>query len=283
MGARSSVLTRPDRWACLVRAACWVIALLSVHLVACYEVSSGARDAARCEPGSCDAATDAAAVDGAAPRDARVSTDAPDAVSFADAPLDASTDGAARDAGADRCAVFASEVVSHRFGTGQDFNQREGFPHELFGPPDASRTRAVVSLGNGGEVVLGFGEGVIVDGPGVDLLVFENPLPGFVELATVAVSVDGHTWHAFLCDAPQSGPDYGRCAGVGRVHSSPSNGIDPRDPSVAGGDAFDLAELGLSHARYVRITDREDLEGIDGVFDLDAVAIVHARCGALDP
>ena len=53
--------------------------------------------------------------------------------------------------------------------------------------------------------------------------------------------------------------------------SSPLNGVDPLDPSVSGGDHYDLADFGVSEARYVRITDRVDLVGVDGVFDLDAV------------
>jgi hypothetical protein len=63
------------------------------------------------------------------------------------------------------------------------------------------------------------------------------------------------------------------------VYANPDkNAIDPSDPTVAGGDAFDLADLGVSRARYVRITDRVDLTGLNGSFDLDAVSIVHAEC-----
>jgi hypothetical protein len=51
--------------------------------------------------------------------------------------------------------------------------------------------------------------------------------------------------------------------------------IDPTDPATAGGDPFDLADLGLAAARYVRVTDRP---GDGAVFDLDAVSIVHPRC-----
>jgi hypothetical protein len=54
-----------------------------------------------------------------------------------------------------------------------------------------------------------------------------------------------------------------------------TNAIDPTDPSVAGGDAFDLADVGLTRARFVRVTDRPDLAT---VFDLDAVSIVHGTC-----
>ena len=52
----------------------------------------------------------------------------------------------------------------------------------------------------------------------------------------------------------------------------------PFDVATAGGDAFDLADVGLAEARYVRITDRGDLGGLAGVFDLDAVGIVNLEC-----
>lgn len=176
------------------------------------------------------------------------------------------------------CSRFVTRVVDHAFGGGQSFNQ-ERFPEPLFGPPDANQPRAVVSLGNGGFVVLGFEGSAIVDGPGPDFTVFENPLPTYRELATVAVSEDGESWHEFPCTATNDGPDYGACAGVALVYSSPSNGVDPLDPEVSGGDAYDLAEVGVSRARFVRITDRADLVGgLADVFDLDAVAIVNAEC-----
>ena len=173
---------------------------------------------------------------------------------------------------------FASGVRSHSFGGGQNFNQAAAFPQAVLGPPVANDTSSVVSLGNGGWVVLQFAGNAIIDGPGVDFTVFENPLPNFKELATVAVSDDAEHWTEFPCTAAQDASDYGYCAGVGVVYSSPSNGIDPLDPTVSGGDHYDLADIGVSHARFVRITDRVDLVGAEGVFDLDAVAIVHAEC-----
>ncbi|MEI9948806.1 MAG: hypothetical protein WDO74_07435 [Pseudomonadota bacterium] len=172
--------------------------------------------------------------------------------------------------------TFASDVLSHAFGGGQNFNQASGFPALLLGPPVADDPTAVVSLGNGGWVVLGFAGNAIVDGPGVDFTVFENPLPRFKELATVAVSDDAEHWTEFSCSAAQNASDFGWCAGVGVVHSSPSNGIDPLDPAVSGGDHYDLADIGVTRARFVRITDRVDLSGPAGVFDLDAVAIIHS-------
>ena len=181
------------------------------------------------------------------------------------------------------CSRFASEVISSRFGPGQDHG-RDAMPGVVLGPPEGGGELAgsvdVVSLGNGGEIVLGFGEGVIEDGPGADFVIFENAFVAqstmelFAELATVEVSHDGQQWTAFACDATE--PPYGSCAGHSPVHLSGDDG--PFDPTVAGGDPFDLSDVGVAAARFVRITDREDLLGIDGVFDLDAVGIVHLRC-----
>lgn len=120
-----------------------------------------------------------------------------------------------------------------------------------------------------------------VDGPGVDLLVFENAFEYgsgqvFAEPATVAVSADGETWFSFPCVAAQT--PWGQCAGTHPVYANvDENDVDPTDPAVAGGDGYDLADVGLSEARYVRITDRGDLTS--SVFDLDAVAVVHGQCG----
>ena len=175
-------------------------------------------------------------------------------------------------------ARFATGVVDHAFGGGQNHNQGAAFPAAVLGPPVANDPGAVVSLGNGGWVVLEFSDDAIVDGPGVDFTVFENPLGTFKELATVAVSDDARHWIEFPCTAAQDAADLGFCAGVSVVFSSPNNGLDPLDPAVSGGDHYDLSDIHLSHARYVRITDRVDLTGLAGVFDLDAVGIVNAEC-----
>ena len=65
--------------------------------------------------------------------------------------------------------------------------------------------------------------------------------------------------------------------GVASVLANSENRIDPTDPALAGGDAYDLADLGLSTARFVRITDSgtSDYAGTSGGFDLDALAVVH--------
>jgi len=224
-----------------------------------------------CVDGPLDPFADAGAYPGADARaDAR-----PDDRADADIP-DSRSDGGLCANGPG--ARFATSVVSHHFGTGQNFNQATAFPGAIFGPPEAGNTASVVSLGNGGWVVLAFANNAIVDGPGPDFTVFENPLPVFKELATVAVSEDGTTWHEFPCTAPRTASDFGYCAGVEVVRSSSLNSIDPLDPTVSGGDTYDLADIGVTRARFVRIVDRADIEGADGVFDLDAVAIVNAEC-----
>lgn len=191
--------------------------------------------------------------------------------------------GAANGGGdaAPACARFASEVVGTELGGGQSFGQA-ALPDVVLGPPRGGGCCAgsldVASLGNGGAIVLAFGNGVIVDGPGADFVVFENAFETaggvFAELATVSVSADGARWYSFACDAVA--PPYGSCAGHTPVYLDGDDA--PFDADDSGGDAFDLADVGLSEARFVRIVDRADLEGIDGVFDLDAVGIVNLEC-----
>jgi hypothetical protein len=197
---------------------------------------------------------------------------------------------------------FVSGVVSFTPGPCAGFGAAlmpqvvEGAP--VGGGSDHGST-AVVSLGNGGTIVVSFGANAIVDGPGPDFIVFENPFwvagdsnDVYAEPGEVSVSDDGVTWQTFPC-APVADPQsahgtgvaapYGSCAGWHVVWSNPANGISPVDPAVAGGDAFDLADLGVTHARYVRIVDKTleacpDAGGPDdNGFDLDAIAIVHAE------
>jgi hypothetical protein len=189
--------------------------------------------------------------------------------------------------------LFAEEVVEYGPTDSGGFGS-ENMPDVVLGPPEgggeSSGSTDVLSLGCGGSIVLGFGPPGIVDGAGPDFIVFENAfLPSgggapFVEPGEVAVSVDGESWEVFDCIvsgelAPQG------CAGVTPVLAHPDNGIDPSDPEVAGGDAFDLADVGLSRANYVRIVDRtEEFYGSRiwctpprGGFDLDAVSVVEGQ------
>lgn len=187
---------------------------------------------------------------------------------------------------------FADEVVSFSPGTFAGFGA-DGMPGVVLGPPrgtsGADGSLHTVSLGIGGEIVLAFDPPGICDGPGPDLIVFENAFYSggtdtvFEEVGIVAAGVDLDALVTFPYD-PNS---LVGLAGRTPVFSHPNNGIDPTDPSVAGGDAFDLADVGLTRARFVRIIDPgneiEDLgnrlpPGDSGGFDLDAIAAIH-ECG----
>ena len=95
--------------------------------------------------------------------------------------------------------------------------------------------------------------------------------------ATISVSDDGMTWYPFPCDLTD--PPYPGCAGTQPTYSNPDNEIDATDPSVSGGNSFDLADVGLTVARYIRIADSGlglgPIGPSTGGFDLDAVAIIH--------
>jgi hypothetical protein len=176
-------------------------------------------------------------------------------------------------------------------------------PGIVEGPPVGGGTdhgsTDVVSLGCGGSIVVSFAPNAIVDGPGADFIVFENPFwiadnsnNVYAEPGEVSVSDDGVSWTAFPCaptvdpqasDGTGTEPPYGQCAGWHAVYSTPQNGISPTDPVTAGGDAFDLSTIGVARARYVKIVDHTsescpaagaDKPDTNG-FDLDAIAIVH--------
>jgi hypothetical protein len=180
---------------------------------------------------------------------------------------------------------YASKVVSYSKGEKGGFNEAK-LPAVVLGPPTGGGCCAgsldVLSLGNGGEIVLGF-DVAIVDEDGPDFVVFENPFepsgdPTSVvaEPAEVSVSEDGVTWTAFPCTA--TAYPYGTCAGWHPVYATAESPIDPRDPARAGGDAFDLAAIGIKHARFVRIRDMNGkfpAASPTAGFDLDGVAVLH--------
>lgn len=173
---------------------------------------------------------------------------------------------------------YADRVVSFAPGLFAGFGQ-DKMPAVVLGPPhgmgDTAGSLDVVSLGQGGTIVVAFDDVMAVDGPGPDLLVFENAFKGFTESGQVAASADGVTWFAWPCD-PKT---LLGCAGAHPVYAAPGNGISATDPAVAGGDGFDLAAIGLKSARFLRVTDTgaNQYEGTSGGFDLDAVAVVHGQ------
>ncbi|HEX2873998.1 MAG TPA: hypothetical protein VHP33_22235 [Polyangiaceae bacterium] len=186
--------------------------------------------------------------------------------------------------------VYASSVESFTPGTSAGYNQ-DKMPGIVLGPPVGKGKEAgaldVVSLGAAGEIVLAFGDFGIVDGPGPDLVVFENAFwPSgdasavFAELGEVSVSEDGETWATFPCDTEGDGQgNFAGCAGVTPTLEYDAEQLIPLDPELSGGDAFDLADLGLKRARFVKIRDLETLPpgGNSSGFDLDAIGVIHAH------
>jgi hypothetical protein len=198
-------------------------------------------------------------------------------------------------AAADPC---LDEVVSYTQGQNGGYNVGVGgtdnlLPNVVLGAPYGLGAGAgsldVVSLGNGGSITVVFTDNQIVDGPGPDFTIFENPFesPGlgiFTEVAVVAASQDGVNFVEF-----PHGQDLSGLAGrVPVFANAATNDIDPRDPAVSGGDQFDLATIGLASARYLRITDPG--AAIDDVgnhfptpgvgksgFDLDAAIAIHSQ------
>ncbi len=187
---------------------------------------------------------------------------------------------------------FAAKVESFTPGTCAGFGST-AMPDIVLGPPvgagDLKGSLDVVSLGVGGEIVLSFDDNVIVDGPGVDFIVFENAFYAggnedqpVVDLAEVSVSEDGTTFTPFPC-APPAAPPYDACAGWHPVYSAPNNGISPLDPAKAGGDGFDLSTIGVAKARFVKIKDKASdpcnvtPKPDNAGFDLDAIAVVNGE------
>ena len=226
-------------------------------------------------------------------------TPSPDAGSFTSAPPDGGAveptpgsrpldAGYTFDGGTLRADRFVTKVVAFSPGTCSGFG-KGAMPDVVYGPPHGAGNQQgsfdVVSLGIGGEIVIGF-DNAIVDGPGDDFVVFENaffangnPERPAADPGEVSVSDDGATWTTFPCTATSA--PYGSCAGWHPVFSSPENGILPTSPE-AGGDRFDLSSIGVARARFVRIKDKSTEECptrpvVNLGFDLDALVIVNAE------
>ncbi len=208
---------------------------------------------------------------------------------------------------AEAAGQFADSVVSVRFGP--NFNAGFGpdnphFPRCVLGRPDSTARpcaptadpRELLSLGDGGEITLYFRR-PIVNREGPDFIVFENAFyigcdtnRAFMETGIVSVSRDGQRFVEFpfsvIDTLPINSPRrYRGLAGV-----TPTNGtanpqrhgpplIDGQLSPFSGGDAFDLAVIGMDSIHYVRITDAGSRVNDGGIlansFDLDAVVAIH--------
>lgn len=214
---------------------------------------------------------------------------------------------------------YADAVEAFTPGTRAGFGQNE-LPAVVLGGPHGidlyNGSLDVLSLGIGGVLDLEFVDNAVVDGPGVDFSVFENAFmtmtPGlfigdpFSEPARVSVSQDGVTWHAFPCadDPLLDAPWFPGCAGVRAALSDVDDPSHPHPsiptgesyealvglpvlttpfPAGAGGDSYDLADVGLAWARFVRLEASAWDAGLccetNAGPDIDAVAAVHSVPG----
>jgi hypothetical protein len=188
--------------------------------------------------------------------------------------------------------VGIGSVVQLELGPGGGAGQ-QALPGIVQGAPGGpGSTGEVLSLGVGGQIVVDFGDHEIVDGPGPDFIVFENPfLVGpyqpYAEPAVVGLSTAGLEATSFIelpCNLARRRGDpskqtwpYPGCAGVRPVLAGKGSCLSPADPLVVGGDAVDLGDWGLQRARYLRLRDAglssmgENTKG----FDLDAVVLIN--------
>lgn len=204
-------------------------------------------------------------------------------------PEDAPVEGVCLSRG-DSSDAFVDCIEGFEPADGADFGH-DALPDIVLGPPHGGGptqgSTHVASLGCGGRITVFFDGPGIEDRPGPDFLVFENPFvqgdETFSEPAVVLVSEDGVQWSAFDCTTDEGWPPVG-CAGIEPVLATADDPSAATDPEQAGGDAFDLAEVGLARARYVRLIDRtveyhgsELWCGSAGGFDLDAIAVVESN------
>lgn len=170
-------------------------------------------------------------------------------------------------------------------------NYHDYFPENIFGPPSpkatvqvpASSMADVLPIGFEGEIIIGFKGKALINGPGYDFIIFENPFINpinkgiFAEPGIVSVSQDGINFIEF----PHNPNSLDGLAGL-----TPVNGN--RDPFIhpaCGGDAFDLETIGLSFITHIKIKDTTNIvtslpkdhkyynpQHILSGFDLDAVS-----------
>lgn len=174
-------------------------------------------------------------------------------------------------------------------GFGSDY-----FPDNALGVPHGTinaqtpndNPEDILSLGTGGSITYEFSTNRIIDLPGTDFTIFENPVEPishpeqiFADTAIVSVSTDGTTWTAFPVDLVSTATldlrlkaNYIGFAGVQPSYSAPDNGISPYDPTVSGGDQFDLADLNLPWIRFIKITDSGDVR-LTPTYDKDGDVI----------
>ncbi|MBM4111289.1 MAG: hypothetical protein FJ254_08050 [Phycisphaerae bacterium] len=206
-------------------------------------------------------------------------------------------------------------IASSALGEPTRFTGGPFFPQAVTPFQPAFMTSEIVSIGAGGELVVAFDHDVVNDprNPfGVDLIVFGNSFFGdaayplgipsgiFAEGGQIAVSADGTTWVAVAgIDADGFAPTCGwrdATPYATTPGSQPTDFTKPIDPTITmasmigqdwsavramydgsgGGAGIDLAPLGLSSIRFVRVrvpVGAMQSAEIDGFSDVTPVGI----------
>ena len=202
---------------------------------------------------------------------------------------------------------LATELIEAPGATGVGFGDPQRAVNGVRGGGQAAQSLDVYAVPLESHLVVGFHGGVIVDGPGADLVVFENPFDygeelRFMDPTVVEVSDDGQRWFAFPHDYLASDErrysarpsDWEGFAGIQPVllHDE-ANSVDPFS-AEAGGDHFDLADLppdAPGNLRYVRLSaasawsnpDTGEAYPMDPVSDGPDIDGVFARVEPADP
>ena len=184
--------------------------------------------------------------------------------------------------------ITIDTVISFKAGYGQNAGQEsQYFPSNIFGLPNRfssdkvpeTSPHDILSLGMGGEIIVSFKNYTIIDGEGIDFVIFENAFINpvnrrlFAEPAIVSVSYDGINFIEF----PYNYETLIGCAGINPTFGDKN----PFDFPSSGGDGFDLSVIGINEIKYIKIRDitetiynnRNHLyyDAVLSGFDLDAV------------
>lgn len=157
---------------------------------------------------------------------------------------------------------FIDTVYSFTPGEGQSAGQSSlYFPENIFGAPSIYaerniaeiRPEEILSLGLGGEIILGVRNGFISNGEGDDFTIFENAFEinfnkkMYAEPAIVSVSLDSVEWFTF---------DFDLDSLTGLAGTNYTIGNNPNSEyGFSGGNSFDLGELGLEKIKYIKLKD----------------------------
>jgi len=180
---------------------------------------------------------------------------------------------------------WGDEIVFFNEGTNWNKLGQNFFPENVLGKPGQSfcpqsddplfNPEEFLSLGDGGEIVIKFTNNRIINNAGVDFTIFGNAsyshTDSSIETRTgiVSVSQDGTTWYDF---------DYNAASLTGFCGLTPTaDWTSPLNPYISGGDSFDLSDVGLSWASFVKIKDCGQITQDDGTFALDAVVAVNSE------